>query len=61
MTALQTKGGNVSVISNIGGFGGHVDKVGTTRRLEPLEFGDASAPFGVNGYAMVWSNDAPWC
>ncbi|WP_156403967.1 MULTISPECIES: hypothetical protein [unclassified Massilia] len=57
MTTQQTKGGNVSVISNIGGFGGH----GTTRRLEPLEFGDASVPFGVNGYAMVWSNDAPWC
>jgi hypothetical protein len=47
--AQQTKAGHVFVISNISVSGEHVDKVGTTRRLEPLEFGDVSAPLASTG------------
>ena len=49
-------------ISNRGAFGGHVVKVGLTRRLEPLnrinELGDASVPLRFDLHALYFSEDA---
>jgi phage terminase Nu1 subunit (DNA packaging protein) len=56
------RAGWVYVISNIGGFGDHVVKIGMTRRLEPMdrvrELGDASVPFRFDVHALIFSNDA---
>jgi hypothetical protein len=56
------RAGYVYVISNRGAFGGHVVKIGLTRRLEPLEriyeLGDASVPFRYDVHAIFFSEDA---
>jgi hypothetical protein len=56
------RAGYVYVISNRGAFGGHVVKIGLTRRLEPLdrinELGDASVPFRFDLHALYFSEDA---
>lgn len=61
--AQKTKAGHVYIISNIGSFGLDVNKVGMTRRLNPLdrvkELGDASVPFEFDVHAMIYSEDAP--
>jgi hypothetical protein len=60
--AANVRAGYVYVISNIGSFGGHVVKIGMTRRLEPMdrvrELGDASVPFRFDVHALVFSDDA---
>ena len=60
--AANIRAGYVYVISNRGAFGGHVVKIGLTRRLEPLdrvyELGDASVPFRFDVHAMFFSEDA---
>jgi hypothetical protein len=61
--AQQTRRGHVYIISNVGSFGEHVYKIGSTRRLEPLdrvkELGDASVPFAFDVHAVILSDDAP--
>lgn len=56
------RAGYVYVISNRGAFGGHVVKIGLTRRLDPLdrirELGDASVPFPFDVHALFFSEDA---
>lgn len=56
------RAGYVYVISNFGSFGGHIVKIGLTRRLEPMdrvrELGDASVPFNFDVHALVFSEDA---
>jgi DNA repair exonuclease SbcCD ATPase subunit len=58
----NTGAGYVYIISNIGAFGESVFKIGTTRRLEPLErikeLGDASVPFGFDVHALIFSHNA---
>lgn len=60
--AANIRAGYVYVISNRGAFGGHVVKIGLTRRLEPLErifeLGDASVPFRFDVHALFFSEDA---
>jgi hypothetical protein len=60
--AANIRAGYVYVISNRGAFGGHVVKIGLTRRLEPLdriyELGDASVPFRFDLHALYFSEDA---
>jgi hypothetical protein len=60
--AANIRAGYVYVISNRGAFGGHVVKIGLTRRLEPLdriyELGDASVPFKYDVHAIYFSEDA---
>jgi len=60
--AANIRAGYVYVISNRGAFGGHVVKIGLTRRLEPLdrinELGDASVPFRYDVHALYFSGDA---
>ena len=61
--AQLTKSGFVYVISNIGSFGEKVFKIGTTRRMEPMdriyELGDASVPFAFDVHGMMFSDNAP--
>jgi len=56
------RAGYVYIISNFGSFGGHMVKIGLTRRLDPVErvreLGDASVPFGFDVHALVFSDDA---
>lgn len=56
------RAGYVYVISNRGAFGGHVVKIGLTRRLDPLdriyELGDASVPFRFDVHAIYFAEDA---
>ncbi len=60
--AANIRAGYVYVISNIGTFGGHVVKIGMTRRLDPMdrvrELGDASVPFPFDVHALYFSEDA---
>jgi hypothetical protein len=60
--AANIRAGYVYVISNRGAFGGHVVKIGLTRRLDPLEriaeLGDASVPFKFDVHAIYFSEDA---
>jgi len=60
--AANVRAGYIYVISNRGAFGGHVVKIGLTRRLEPmeriLELGDASVPFRFDVHAIYFSQDA---
>lgn len=60
--AANIRAGYVYVISNRGAFGGHVVKIGLTRRLEPMdrihELGDASVPFRFDLHALYFSEDA---
>ena len=60
--AANIRAGYVYVISNRGALGGHVVKIGLTRRLEPLErineLGDASVPFRFDVHALYFSEDA---
>lgn len=60
--AANIRAGYVYVISNRGAFGGHVVKIGLTRRLDPLErvaeLGDASVPFKFDVHAIFFSEDA---
>lgn len=60
--AANIRAGYVYVISNRGAFGGHVVKIGLTRRLDPLErineLGDASVPFRFDVHAVFFSEDA---
>lgn len=60
--AANIHAGYVYVISNRGAFGGHVVKIGLTRRLEPMEriheLGDASVPFRFDLHALYFSEDA---
>ncbi len=60
--AANIRAGYVYVISNRGAFGGHVVKIGLTRRLDPLErineLGDASVPFRYDVHAFYFSQDA---
>lgn len=60
--AANIRAGYVYVISNRGAFGGHVVKIGLTRRLDPLdrinELGDASVPFRFDIHAIYFSEDA---
>jgi len=60
--AANIRAGYVYVISNRGAFGGHVVKIGLTRRLDPLEriyeLGDASVPFRFDVHAIFFSEDA---
>ena len=61
--AQLTRSGHVYVISNVGGFGEQVYKIGMTRRLDPLEriyeLGDASVPFDFDVHAIIYCEDAP--
>ena len=61
--AQQTKIGYVYVISNIGSFGKDVNKIGMTRRLDPmervLELSNASVPFPFDVHTFIYSEDAP--
>jgi len=56
--AANVRAGYVYVISNRGAFGGHVVKIGLTRRLVPLEriseLGDASVPFRFDVHAIFF-------
>lgn len=56
------RAGYVYVVSNRGAFGGHVVKIGLTRRLDPIdrinELGDASVPFRFDVHAIYFSEDA---
>jgi len=60
--AANIRAGYVYVISNRGAFGGHVVKIGLTRRLDPFErineLGDASVPFRFDVHAVYFSEDA---
>lgn len=60
--AANIRAGYVYVISNRGSFGGHVVKIGLTRRLEPRErideLSDASVPFRFDIHAIHFSEDA---
>lgn len=60
--AANIRAGYVYVVSNRGAFGGHVVKIGLTRRLDPLErvseLGDASVPFRFDVHAIYFSEDA---
>lgn len=60
--AANIRAGYVYVISNRGAFGGHIVKIGLTRRLEPRErideLGDASVPFRFDVHAIHFSEDA---
>jgi hypothetical protein len=60
--SANIRAGYVYVISNRGAFGGHIVKIGLTRRLEPLdrinELGDASVPFRFDLHALYFSEDA---
>lgn len=60
--AANIRAGYVYVASNRGAFGGHIVKIGLTRRLEPLErineLGDASVPFRFDVHALYFSEDA---
>jgi len=60
--AANIRAGYVYVISNRGAFGGHVVKIGLTRRLDPMdrvrELGDASVPFPFDIHALFFSDDA---
>jgi hypothetical protein len=60
--AANIRAGYVYVISNRGAFGGHVVKIGLTRRLDPLEriaeLGDASVPFKFDVHAIYFTEDA---
>lgn len=60
--AANIRAGYVYIISNRGAFGGHVMKIGLTRRLDPLdrilELGDASVPFRFDVHALFFSGDA---
>jgi len=60
--AANIRAGYVYVISNRGAFGGHVVKIGLTRRLEPMdrvrELGDASVPFPFDVHALFFADDA---
>lgn len=60
--AANIRAGYVYVISNRGAFGGHIVKIGLTRRLEPMdrinELGDASVPFRFDLHALYFSEDA---
>lgn len=60
--AANIRAGYVYVISNRGAFGGHVVKIGMTRRLDPreriTELGDASVPFRFDVHAIYFSEDA---
>ncbi len=60
--AANIRAGYVYVISNVGAFGGHMVKVGMTRRLDPMdrvrELGDASVPFRYDVHALIFSEDA---
>ena len=55
------KAGYVYVISNEGSFGENCYKIGTTRRLNPLdrvdELGNASVPFKFDVKSMIFSED----
>ena len=61
--AQITRAGYVYIISNIGSFGENTYKIGSTRRLEPMdrvrELGDASVPFIFDVHAIVYCEDAP--
>lgn len=52
------RSGYVYVISNIGGFGKNVYKIGMTSRLDPQDrvdkLGDASVPFKFDVHAMIF-------
>lgn len=56
------RAGHVYVVSNIGSFGERMVKIGTTRRLDPMdrigELGDDSVPFRYDVHALVFSEDA---
>lgn len=60
--AANIRAGYVYVISNQGAFGGHVVKIGLTRRLEPreriVELGGASVPFRFDTHTLFFSEDA---
>lgn len=60
--AANIRAGYVYVVSNRGAFGGHVVKIGLTRRLDPIdrinELGDASVPFRFDVHAIYFSEDA---
>ncbi len=55
------KAGYVYIISNEGSFGENCYKIGTTRRLNPLdrvdELGNASVPFKFDVKSMIFSED----
>ena len=55
------KAGYVYIISNEGSFGENCYKIGTTRRLNPLdrvdELGNASVPFRFDVHALIVSED----
>ena len=55
------KAGYVYIISNEGRFGENCYKIGTTRRLNPLdrvdELGNASVPFKFDVHALIFSED----
>ena len=55
------KAGYVYIISNEGSFGENCYKIGTTRRLNPLdrvdELGNASVPFKFDVSALIFSED----
>ena len=55
------KAGYVYIISNEGSFGENCYKIGTTRRLNPLdrvdELGNASVPFRFDVHALIFSED----
>lgn len=55
------KAGYVYIISNEGSFGENCYKIGTTRRLNPLdrvdELGNASVPFKFDVHALIFSED----
>lgn len=58
---LNNKAGYVYIISNPS-FEGNVFKIGTTRRLDPMErineLSSASVPFKYGVHSMIFSNDA---
>lgn len=60
--AENPKAGYVYIISNIGSFGKNVYKIGTTRRLNPMErineLSSASVPFKFDVHALIFTNDA---
>lgn len=55
------KAGYVYIISNEGSFGENCYKIGTTRRLNPLdrvdELGNASVPFKFDVHCLIFSED----
>lgn len=60
--AENPKAGYVYIISNVGSFGKNVYKIGTTRRLNPMErineLSSASVPFKFDVHALIFTNDA---